>query len=46
MLLFIPQPLRAVRVLFSPMVSGCVGRFSGDQTGIGEKFVPAISRKP
>ena len=33
---FTPQPLRAVRVLFSPMVSRWVG---------GKKFVWAVSQK-
>ena len=37
-MLFTPQPLRAVRVLFSPMVSGWAGG--------GKKFVQAVSRKP
>ena len=36
---FTPQPLRAVGVLFSPMVSGWMG-------GRREKFVPAVSPKP
>ena len=35
---FTPQPLRAVRVLFSPMVSGWAGG--------GKKFVQAVSQKP
>ena len=39
--LFTPQPLRAVGVLFSPMVSGWVG---GWAVG-GKKFVRTISRK-
>ena len=39
---FTPQPLRAVGVLFSPMVSGwAVGR-----AGSGKKFVRAVSQKP
>ena len=39
---FTPQPLRAVRVLFSPMVSGWVsGRAGG-----GKKFVWPVSQKP
>ena len=37
-LLFTPQPLRAVGVLFSPMVSG----WAGD----GKKFVRPVSQKP
>ena len=28
-LVFTPQPLRAMRVMFSPMVSGWVGRWAG-----------------
>ena len=36
--LFTPQPLRAVGVLFSPMVSGWAGG--------GKKFVRAVSQKP
>ena len=39
---FTPQPLRAVRVLFSPMVSGWMG---GRADG-GVKFVRAVSQKP
>ena len=39
MYIFTPQPLRAVKVLFSPMVSGWAG-------GWHEKFVRALSRKP
>ena len=39
---FTPQPLRAVRVLFSPMVSGWVG----GQAGGGKKVVRAVSQKP
>ena len=35
---FTPQPLRAVGVLFSPMVSGWAG--------CGKKFVRAVSQKP
>ena len=35
--IFTPQPLRAVGVLFSPMVSGWVGG--------GKKFVRAVSQK-
>ena len=35
---FTPQPLRAVGVLFSPMVSGWAGG--------GKKFVRAVSQKP
>ena len=38
---FTPQPLRAVRVLFSPMVSG----WAGGWVGIGKKFVQAVSQK-
>ena len=36
--IFTPQPLRAVGVLFSPMVSGWAGS--------GKKFVRAVSQKP
>ena len=36
--IFTPQPLRAVGVLFSPMVSGWVGG--------GKKFFRAVSQKP
>ena len=39
---FTPQPLRAVRVLFSPMVSG----WAGGWVGVGKKFVRALSQKP
>ena len=39
--LFTPQPLRAVGVLFSPMVS----RWAGGQAGGGKKFVRAVSQK-
>ena len=35
--IFTPQPLRAVGVLFSPMVSGWAG---------GKMFVRAVSQKP
>ena len=35
---FTPQPLRAVGVLFSPMVSGFAGG--------GKKFVRSVSQKP
>ena len=48
--LFTPQPLRAVGVLFSPMLSGWAGgRASwraGGWAGDGKKFVRAISQKP
>ena len=37
--IFTPHPLRAVRVLFSPMVSGW-------GNGWREKFVRAVSEKP
>ena len=37
-----PQPLRAVGVLFSPMVSG----WAGGLVGGGKKFVRAVSQKP
>ena len=40
-LFFIPQPLRAVGVLFSPMVYGWPGRRAA-----GGKFVRAVSQKP
>ena len=36
--IFTPQPLRAVGVLFSPMLSGWAGS--------GKKFVRAVSQKP
>ena len=36
-ILFTPQPLRAVGVLFSPMVSGLVGGRTG---GLREKVCP------
>ena len=39
---FTPQPLRAVGVLLSPMVSG----WAGGQAGGGKKFVRAVSQKP
>ena len=39
---FTLQPLRAVRVLFSPMVSGWAGGWAGG----GKKFVRAVSQKP
>ena len=39
---FTPQPLRAVGVLFSPMVSGWAGGWAGG----GKKFVRAVSQKP
>ena len=47
---FTPQPLRAVGVLFSPMVSRWaggrpVGR-AGGWAGGGKKFVRAVSQKP
>ena len=38
---YYPQPLRAVRVLFSSMVSGWVV----GQGGSGKKFVRAVSKK-
>ena len=38
---FTPQPLRPVRVLFSPMVSGR----AGGRVGSGKKFVRAVSQK-
>ena len=41
MLNFTPQPLRAVGVLFSPMVYGWVGV----RAGSGKKFVRAVSKK-
>ena len=49
-LIFTPQPLRAVGVLFSPMVSGWVGGRSGRQTrsrlgGWAGKFVKTVSQK-
>ena len=37
-----PQPLRAVGVLFSPMVSGWAAGLAGG----GKKFVWPVSRKP
>ena len=40
--IFIPQPLRAVGVLFSPMVSGWAGGWAGG----GKKFVRPVSQKP
>ena len=44
--IFTPQPLRAVRVLFSPMVSGrAVGWVCVWVVG-GKKFVRAVSQKP
>ena len=43
---FTPQPLRAVEVLFLPMVSGWVGGWSGGQAGrLQEKFVQPVSQK-
>ena len=39
---FYPQPLQAVGVLFSPMVSG----WGGGQAGIWKKFVRGVSQKP
>ena len=39
---FTPQPLRTVRVLFSPMVSG----WAGGPAGSGKKFAQAVSQKP
>ena len=36
--LFTPQPLRAVRVLFSPMVSGLLGGQTGRQVGGGKSL--------
>ena len=40
--IFTPQPLRAVGVLFLPMVSGWVG----GRAGGGKKFVRDVSQKP
>ena len=39
---FTPEPLRAVGVLISPMVS----RWAGSRAGSGKKFVRAVSQKP
>ena len=41
-IIFTPQPLRAVGVLFSPLVSG----WMGGRAGGGKKIVRSISRKP
>ena len=38
-ILFTAQPLRAVGVLFSPVVSGWVGGRSVERAGGGKKFV-------
>ena len=43
---FTPQPLRAVGVLFSPMVSGWAGGSPVGWAGGGKKFVRAVSQKP
>ena len=37
-----PQPLRAVGVLFSPMVSG----WAGGRAAGGKEFVRTVSQKP
>ena len=42
---FTPQPLRAVGVLFSPMVSGWAGGRAGGRAA-GKEFVRAVSQKP
>ena len=42
---FTPQPLRAVGVLFSPMVSGWAGGRPVRRAGDGKKFVRAVSQK-
>ena len=39
---FTPQPLRAVGVLFSPMVS----EWAGGRSDGTKKFVQAVSQKP
>ena len=44
-LVFTPQPLRAVGVLFSPMVSGWAGGRAGGWAA-GKEFVRAVSQKP
>ena len=47
--IFTPQPLRAVGVLFSPMVSGWAGGRPGGRAGgrvAGKEFVRAVSQKP
>ena len=43
--LFTPQPLRAVGVLFSPMVSGWAGGRAGGRAA-GKEFNRAVSQKP
>ena len=43
--LLTPQPIRAVGVFFSPMVSGWAGGHPGGWAGGGKKFVWAISQK-
>ena len=40
-----PQPVRAVRVLFSPMVSRWAGS-RVDRRAVGKKIVWAVSQKP
>ena len=40
-LVFTPQPLRAIQVLFSPMMSGWVGIWMG----YGRKLVRGVSQK-
>ena len=44
--IFTPQPLRAVWVLFSPMVSGWAGGRASGWAGGGKKFVRAVSQTP
>ena len=44
--IFTPQPLRAVGVLFSPMVSGWAGGRESGRAGAGKWFVRAVSQKP
>ena len=43
--LFNPRPLRAVRALFSLMVSGWAGGHSGGQVGSWKKFVQTVTQK-